>query len=123
VEEERPVDEVLAFLDEDGAEVVLDEREAASLLALTSGLEGATVSACPGCRSRLLACSALVDLLDAAPPHGRAEELVELADEAPTRHLYVQDLASQCRHAKWRDPGAAEWMEVIAEFEEPRGIR
>ncbi len=43
----------LVFLDDDGAEVVLGEDEAASLLTLTDQLEGATVSACPRCRSCL----------------------------------------------------------------------
>ena len=85
---------VLAVLDDDGEEVVLDAVEADALFALTDGLEAATVSACPDCRSRVLACVALVDLLDAAPPHPLASELIELADDAPTLHLYVQDLAA-----------------------------
>ena len=56
---------------------------------------------------------ALVDLLDESPPFSRAEELVELADEAPTLHLYVIDLTTHCRHRRWRDPLFAEWLEVI----------
>ena len=56
---------------------------------------------------------ALVDLLDAARPHPRSGDLIELADEAPTLHLYVLDLATECRHTRWRDPGFAEWLDVI----------
>ncbi len=83
-------------MDEDGNEVVLDERESECLFLLTGGLEAATVSACPDCRCRVLAGVALVDLLDAAPPHPRGIELLDLADEAPTLHLYVVDGASDC---------------------------
>jgi hypothetical protein len=108
---------VLAFLDEEGAEVVLDRADAESLAALTEGLERATVSACPACRSRVLACVAFVDVLDAAPPHPRTADLVELADDAPTSHLYVQDLASSCRHHRWLDPGHEEWEDVLDQFE------
>jgi hypothetical protein len=103
----------LAFLDDEGAEVVLDEDEATALLALTANLDAATVSACPTCRSRILAVVALVDLLDAGPPSPRSRELVELADEAPTLHLYVRDLTSECVHRAWRDPGFEEWLDVI----------
>ena len=114
----------LAFLDEDGAEVVLDPGEAATLLVLTGDLDAATVSACPHCRSRVLACLALVDLLDAAPPHPRGDELVELADDAPSSHCYLQDLATQCRHPRWLDPGRLEWEDVLDRVEgPPRGPR
>lgn len=106
----------LAVLDEDGNEVVLDAAEAASLFTLTGDLDDATVSACPTCRSRVLACLALVDLLDASAAHPRAEELIELADDAPTSHCYVQDLRGQCRHRGWIDPGRAEWVEVVTRF-------
>jgi hypothetical protein len=108
----------LAFADEDGSEVVLDSSEAASLLALTSGLEPATVSACPECRSCVLAAVALGDLLDSAPPHPRSAELLELADEAPTLHVYVVDVVTDCRHRAWRDPGFGEWREAVAELVE-----
>ena len=104
------------MLDEDGVEVVLDAHEAATLFAITGGLDDATVSACPTCRCRVLACLALVDLIDAAPPHPRAADLVELADEAPSSHCYVQDLASTCRHRGWLDPGRAEWVDVVGRF-------
>jgi hypothetical protein len=110
----------LAVVDEDGAEVVLDAREAAALFAVTGGLEAATISACPTCRSRVLACMALVDLIDASPPHPRGEELIELADEAPSSHCYVQDLASTCRHRHWIDPGRLEWAEAIGDVDRPR---
>jgi hypothetical protein len=110
--------ETLAFADEDGAEVVLDAGEAASLLALAHGLEPATVSACPECRSRVLAAVAFVDLLESSPPHPRSAELLELADEAPTLHLYVVDAVTDCRHRAWRDPGFGEWRDAVAELVE-----
>ena len=117
-------DEALTFLDEDGEELVLDTVEAASLLALTNHFDAATVSACPGCASRVLACVALVDLLAAAPPHPRGRELADLADDAPTLHLYVQDSATDCRHPAWRDPGFSEWSEVLDDLvDSPRGMR
>jgi hypothetical protein len=103
----------LAILDDEGEEVVLDDDEATALLALTGNLDAATVSACPTCRSRILAVVALVDLLAAAPPSPRSRDLVELSDEAPTLHLYVRDLTSECAHRAWRDPGFEEWIEVI----------
>jgi len=103
----------LTFVDEDGSEVVLDRDEAYALLAMTHGLDPATVSACPRCRSRVLAAVAFVDLLDAAGAHSRGGELVELADEAPTLHVYVVDDASDCEHSSWRDPLYDEWSEVV----------
>jgi hypothetical protein len=105
----------LLILDDDGEQVTLDATEAASLLAFTDGLERATVSACTSCRSRVVAAVALVDLLEAAAPHPRAGELIDLADEAPTLHLYVADLATSCTHSTWRDPGFDEWSDVVAE--------
>ncbi len=114
---------MLAIVDDDGEEVLLDDDEARTLLALTSGLDPATVSACPACRSRIVAAVALVDLLDAAPPFGRSRELVELADDAPTLHLYVRDLAARCGHRQWHDPGYEEWAEVMAERGERRVVR
>jgi hypothetical protein len=93
---------------------VLGEDDASTLLALTRGLEPATVSACPTCRSRVIAVVALVDLLSDAPPFVRSAELVDLADEAPTLHLYVRDVASACRHPAWRDPGYDEWSDALA---------
>jgi hypothetical protein len=115
--------DALAFVDDDGEEVVLDESDATTLLSLTSGLDPATVSACPGCRCRVLACVALVDLLADAPPHPRAQELSELADDAPTLHLYVEDLLTNCRHERWRDPGSTEWAEALDELAHPRPVR
>jgi hypothetical protein len=103
----------LRFLDEDGQKVELDAGEADALLAVTAELDEATVSACAQCRSRVLATVAFVDLLDRAQAHPRSGDLIELADEAPTLHLYVIDLASGCRHSRWRDPGYAEWLDVI----------
>ena len=99
-------------MDEDGTEVALDERESECLFVLTGGLEAATVSACPDCRCRVLAGVALVDLLDAAPPHPLSIELVDLADQAPTLHLYVVDEASDCEHPRWRDPLFEEWLDA-----------
>jgi hypothetical protein len=106
----------LAILDDDGEQLLLDAEEAASLFALTADLDAATVSACPGCRSRILAVVALVDLLDAAPPFAGSGALVDLADDAPTLHVYVRDLAASCAHRAWRDPGFEEWSEVMADL-------
>jgi hypothetical protein len=104
----------LTFVDEDGEQVELDADEARTLLEVTGGLDAATVSACPDCRSRVLAVVALVDLLEAAPPHGRANEIGALAEEAPTLHLYVVDGRSRCDHRAWLDPGHEEWMEAVS---------
>jgi hypothetical protein len=71
----------------------------------------------------VLACVALVDLLDEAPPIPLAPELIDLADEAPTLHLYVQDLGVRCRHRRWLDPGHTEWVEALAEFTGPAASR
>jgi hypothetical protein len=103
----------LTFLDGELNEVSLDDDEATSFLAMVGDLDAVTVSACPGCRGRILAAVALVDLLDAAPPHPRAPELVELADEAPTLHVYLVDDGSQCAHEGWLDPGFDEWMDAV----------
>jgi hypothetical protein len=67
----------------------------------------------------VLATVAFVDLLDRAQAHPRSGDLVELADEAPTLHLYVIDLATECRHIRWRDPGFAEWLDAI-QGDDPR---
>ncbi len=106
----------LAILDDDGEQLLLDAEDAASLFALTADLDAATVSACPTCRSRILAVVALVDLLDVAPPFPGSGALVDLADDAPTLHLYVRDLATACVHRGWRDPGFDEWSEVMADL-------
>jgi hypothetical protein len=111
--------EALAVIDEDGDQVVLDGAEASALYELTGGLEDATVSACPSCRSRVIACLAFVELLDRSSPHPRGAELIELADEAPSSHCYVQDLDTQCRHPRWLDPGRLEWLEVVSRLGGP----
>jgi hypothetical protein len=103
----------LRIVDEEQNEVTLDEAETAALLAITVGLEAATVSACPDCHSRVLAAVALVDLVEISAPHPRAAEIMELADEAPTLHLYVVDEATDCRHRSWLDPLYAEWLDVV----------
>lgn len=104
------------ILDDEGTSVALDDDEAASLFLALGGLESATVGACPDCRSRVLAAVALVDLLDAGAPHARSIELVELADDAPTLHLYVDDRSASCHHRGWRDPAAREWSDVMVEL-------
>ncbi len=111
-----PPGEALAFVDDDGERVTLDIEEAAVLLGLTRDLDPATVSACPDCGSRVLAVVAFLDLLHDAVTHGRVRELTELADEAPTLHLYVGDLVSNCEHADWRDPLSDEWADAFAEL-------
>jgi hypothetical protein len=105
----------LAFVDDDGNRVVLDAAEALMLFGLTDGLEAATVSACPACRSRVVAAVALVDLLESEPFHPRAADLAELADEAPTLHVYIEDVTSECEHDDWLDPGFTEWSETLDE--------
>jgi hypothetical protein len=112
----------LSFLDDDGTEVELDPDEARALLLATGDLEGATVSACPDCRSRVLAAVAFVDVLDHGAPHARGPELLELADDAPTLHLFVVDGADACAHPRWRDPLFDEWCEVV-EVDGPRALR
>ena len=103
----------LVVTDDDGNEVALDRHEADCLMAITDGLDAATVSACPDCRCRIVATVALIDLLDAAPPHPRAGELIELADDAPTLHLYVADPMTRCAHPNWLDPLYDEWIEAV----------
>jgi len=110
----------LVVLDEDGEDVVLDAADASALFAATGNLDAATVSACPTCRSRVLACLAFIDLLDDAAPQARASELIELADDAPTLHLYVRDVATECRHRRWLDPGRGEWIDVVRRARRPR---
>jgi hypothetical protein len=113
----------LAVLDADGEQVLFDAAEARDFLTITGGLEAATVSACPTCRSRIVAVVALADLLDDAPPFARSGELVELADDAPTLHVYVRDLGQRCAHREWRDPGAEEWSDVMIQLAGPAIIR
>ena len=103
----------LRIVDEEQNEVGLDQVETAALLGITAGLEAATVSACPDCHSRVLAAVALVDLVEMSAPHPRAAEIMELADEAPTLHLYVIDEATDCRHRSWLDPLYGEWLDVV----------
>ena len=112
----------LSIMDDDGNEVTLDPYEAASLMCVTGYLDDATVSACPDCRSRVIATVALVDLLDASPPHMRSGELIDLADDAPSLHLYVVDTAVGCDHVRWRDPLFDEWCDVTS-APEPRARR
>ena len=114
---------MLVVLDADGESVVFDAAEAHDLLLVTGGLEDATVSACPRCRSRILAAVALADLLAEAPPFLRSRELLELADDAPTLHVYVRDLSQRCPHREWRDPGAEEWSDVMIQLAGPSIVR
>ncbi len=113
----------LAVLDDDGNEVVLDGEDADALAALTDTFDAATVSACPSCRSRVVSCVMVIDVLEAAPPLPRGADLLALADDAPTGHLYLEDLATSCRHERWRDPGRTEWTEALAELAPERGRR
>jgi hypothetical protein len=112
-------DPALVIFDADGEELSFDGPEANDLFALTGDLDAATVSACPQCRSRILAVVALGDLLTDAPPFARANDLIVLADDAPTLHVYVRDDATRCAHRAWRDPGAEEFAEVSAELGGP----
>src|SRR4051812_14415717 len=105
----------LRILDGDDGEVDLDADEAAALLALTGRLEDATVSACRHCDSRVVATFALVELLDRSGPPPRGPEIVELADDAPTLHLYVVDEREECAPRGWLAPGHAEWADILAD--------
>jgi hypothetical protein len=113
------VDEGALLIDDDGAVLTLDPGDANLLFSLTDGLDAATVSACPECRSRTLAAVAFVDLLDASPPHPRGPQLGEFADDAPTLHVYVLDRSTVCDHRRWLDPGYGEWAEAVG-HEDPR---
>jgi hypothetical protein len=117
---DQPPEGSLAFVDDDGNGVTLDAAEAVMLLGLTDGLDAVTVSACPSCRSRVLAAVAVVDLLESEPFHPRAAELAELADDSPTLHVYIEDMASECEHDDWLDPGYTEWADAL---EEVPGVR
>ena len=99
----------LWFVDDDGERLALGADEAEALWTLARGFEAATVSACPDCRSRVLAVVALADLLAAGPPHPRREALLEFADECPTLHCYLVDADTRCTHRRWLDPGREEW--------------
>jgi hypothetical protein len=112
----------LTVMDDDGQAVVFDAAEVAILLALTGDLEAATVSACPQCRSGILAAVALVDLLRGVAPFARGPELVDLADDAPTLHLYVRDHEARCAHRAWHDPGFEEWSGVMADLVDRRDV-
>jgi hypothetical protein len=107
------VSQGLRFMDDDGVEIEFDGSEVDALLAVLGDLDAATVSACPDCRARVLATVALIDLLERAGPHPRAGELRDLADDAPTLHLFLVDDDARCRHRKWRDPLADEWRDVV----------
>jgi hypothetical protein len=104
----------LTFLDDEGERVELEAEEARTLLSVTDGLDAATVSACPSCRSRVVAVVALVDVLEDAPPHDRSADLAALAEDAPTLHLYVVDETARCDHRAWLDPGHEEWLEAVS---------
>jgi hypothetical protein len=104
----------LTFVDDEGERVELEAEEARTLMQATDGLDAATVSACPDCRSRVVAVVALVDVLEDAPPHDRAADLVALAEDAPTLHLYVVDGSARCDHRAWLDPGHEEWLEAVS---------
>jgi hypothetical protein len=111
----HPPEGSLAFVDDDGNRVVLDAGEAVLLFGLTDAFEAATVSACPTCRNRVLAVVAVLDVLENGPVHPRATDLTELAEEAATLHLYVEDLTTECEHDEWLDPGYTEWCDAIDE--------
>jgi hypothetical protein len=110
----------LSIVDDEGHRVDFDTAESASLFALAGDLETATTSACPDCRCRIVSVIALTDLLDAGPPHPRTREILELADDAPTLHLYVVDGVARCRHARWLDPGHEEWLDAVRPPSPPR---
>ena len=103
----------LRFCDDAGGEVIVPGPDAATLWSIVAGFEDATVSACSHCRSRVLAAVAVVDLLDRSLPHPVSGPLTELADDAPTLHVYVADVDTGCAHRGWLDPLAEEWADVV----------
>jgi hypothetical protein len=113
----------LVIFDADGEDLAFDAAESSSLFTLTGNLDAATVSACPRCRSRVVAVVALADLIADAPPFARSDELLALADDSPTLHLYVRDLQTPCAHRTWLDPGAEEWADLVAELAGPSILR
>jgi hypothetical protein len=94
------------------AAIALSANRVAALLAVLGDLDDATVSACPDCGARVLAAVALVDVIDAGAPHPRTGELRDLADDAPTLHVFLVDDTIRCRHRRWRDP-LDEWHDVV----------
>jgi hypothetical protein len=105
----------LVIMDDDGNGVELDRYEAECLFSLANHFEDATVSACPDCKSRVVSSVALVDVIVAAPPHPRSSEIFDLADDAPTLHLYMIDEAADCGHPNWHDPLFDEWLDAVEE--------
>jgi hypothetical protein len=103
------------FLDDDGVAVDLDQSDGPALFAALGDLDAATVSSCPECGARVLAAVALVDLIDAGAPHPRAADLRDLAEDAPTLHIFLVDETLPCRHRYWRDPLADEWYDVTGD--------
>ncbi len=102
----------LIVFDADGNDVVVAPDQIDELLSPLDNLRGATVSACPDCRSQVVACLALAEVLTAVV-NPLADELSELAEEAPTLHLYIFDAGTKCRHRSWHDPGFEEWTEAV----------
>ena len=114
------MDDGLVIMDDDGNEVALDAREAEGLLAIAGRLEAATVSACPDCRCRVIAAVAFSTCSRRPRRIRAAGELIDLADDAPTLHLYVIDPVTACEHPRWRDPLSDEWAEAVEEAERAR---
>ena len=115
---------VLVVLDDDGEAVGLDADELASLLAVSDGLDRATVSACPQCRSRIVAAVALADLfarraiVRREPRAARARR--RRADTAPLR--------ARPRHARavigrGANPGFDEWSDAMSDLVDRPGPR
>ena len=115
----------LLFSDGDGGSVVVHGREADSLWSLTEGFDAATVSACIECGSCILAVVAVVDTIDRSLPHDASAAIVDLADDAPTLHLYVTRSAGpqRCTHHSWRAPGFEEWCDAMGVARRPRRRR
>jgi hypothetical protein len=100
-------------MDDDDGEVTFDAVEAKCMWSVTASLDAATVSACTDCGSRVVAAVALLDLISDAQPFPHAGELIELAEDAPTLHLYVVDRLAECDHDNWLDPLYDEWADVV----------
>ena len=115
----------ILFSDGDGGSVVVHGGEANSLWTLTDGFGAARVSACDECGSCILAVVAVVDTIDRSLPHDASAAIVDLADDAPTLHLYVSRSTGPqpCTHNSWRDPGFDEWCDATGAPRRLRGRR
>ena len=113
----------LVIFDADGEDLAFDAAQASSLFTLTGNLDAATVSACPASEPGRGGRGPRRSHRRRLPPFARSDELLALADDSPTLHLYVRDLQTPCVHRTWLDPGAEEWADLVAELAGPSILR